>query len=154
MKKIILLIILLAFLAGGAIGGMAMLGIGPFPQWLNLQKSPVAKAAPPPPEESKKLYYDVGSYIVPVVKDRQSSREISIDLSIEVLPKDAERIGAALPKLQNAFTAALFEVIQRHFDPRSAADKQAIHDRLLIEAAKVFGEGAVTDIIIRAMYER
>jgi len=156
MKKAIVIIVLLAVLFGTAIGAMAMLGVGPFSSLAGKKDAEKPKAEAPPAEEAgpRTLTYEVGSFIIPLIENHGIARQVGMDLSIEVQAKDAPRISLQIPKIQNAFTIELYDFVPHHSDAHSAADKQAIHDRLLKIANKVFGDGAVHEVNIKSIYER
>ena len=161
MKKIIIIVIILILLLGGGVGVMSMLGIGPFAN-LDIFKKDEKKdekkaeegmeeATPAAP---KSVYYDAGSYIIPVVENHAIVRQVGIDLSIEVDPKQSVRVGSELPRLQDAFVTALFDTIPRYSDTKSSANKQAIHDRLMAVSTKMFGAGVIRDVYIKSIYDR
>jgi hypothetical protein len=156
MKKAIVIIVLLALLFGGAVAGMAMLGIGPFAALAGKKVAEKEKVEAPPAEEAgpHTLTYEIGSFIVPLIENHGIARQVGMDLSVEVEGKDASRISQEIPKLQNAFTFELYDFVPHHSDAHSAADKQAIHDRLLKVANKLFGEGSVREVNIKSIYER
>jgi len=156
MKKAIVIILLLAILLGGVIGGMAMLGLGPFSALAPKKGAETEKVEAPPAEEAgpRLLTYEIGSFIIPLIANHGIARQVGMDLSIEVEVKDAPRISQQIPRLQNAFTFELYDFVPHHSDAHSAADKQAIHDRLLKVANKVFGEDSVHEVNIKSLYER
>lgn len=155
MKKIIVIIVLLALLIGGGVAAMAMLGMPPFDHLL--AKTDKVEAPKPEPEAAaapRALVYDVGSFIIPLVRKRSIARQIGMDLSVEVEPKAGSLVAGSMPKLQNAFMIELYDFVPNHSDVHSAADRQAIHDRLLKVASRVFGEGAVREVNVKSLYER
>lgn len=160
MKKIIFLVVVLLLLLGAGVGVAMYLQIGPFAK--NAEAKPEEKKdeAPKPAEGEgaaippKAVFYDAGSYIIPVVENHMITRQVGLDLSIEVDPKQSIRIGSELPRLQDAFVSTLFDTVPHYSDTKSAANKQAIHDRLLATANKMFGPGAVREVYIKSIYDR
>ena len=156
MKKAIIIIVLLAILLGGGVAAMAVLGVGPFSSLAAKGEAEKPKVEALPAEEAvpHTMTYEVGTFIVPLIEKRGIARQVGMDLSVEVEVKDAPRISAEIPKLQNAFTIELFDFVPRHSNAHSSADKQAIHDRLLKVANKLFGDGSVHEVNIKSIYER
>ena len=151
------MVIPLVLVLGGVAGAGYFFKIGPaagvINQLLSTRKV-VAEAPPPVPAAPTTRTIDIGTYIIPIVQDHAIRRQIGMDMLIEVSPKDAEKIGTQLPRLQNAFLVGLYDFIPLHADPKSAADKRAIRDRLVFIANQMFGAGAVHNIVMKAMYVR
>ena len=152
MKKIIILVVLVLLLGGGGVAVMSALGQGPFAELWKKQFG--EKAPPPPPPPLPAAVYDLGSYTIPLIDKHNISRQVGMDIEIEVDGKISEKVNQELPRLQNAFTVELFDLVPRHPNTHSAADKKAIHDRLLSLATKIYGEGMIHDVVIKSMSDR
>jgi len=157
MKKLIVIILVLLLLIGGGLGVMTMLGKGPFAQILAEQQkkkeeeaAKLAAEAPPPAT----VFFDLGTYIIPVVQRRNIVKQVGLDMEIEVEARVQAKVAAEMPRLQNSINLDLYDIIPNHMDVRSAADKEAIRDHLIALGNREFGEGAVHDIVIKSMYYR
>lgn len=155
MKKIILIVVLLLVLGVGVIGGLSAFGMGPFPDLLHQSKTDTAtKDAPPPPPAVKDRTYDLGTFIIPLVSSRAIGRQVGMDLSVVVTEAAAPKIGAQLPRLQNAILVDLYDFVPQHADTRSETDREAIHQHLRKVADKMFGDNAIRDVVIKSLYDR
>jgi flagellar basal body-associated protein FliL len=157
MKKLILVILVILLLAGGGIGVMTVMGQGPFAALLAEQQKKKAeeeakKAAEAPPLPT--VFFDLGTYIIPVVQKRSIVKQVGLDMEIEVEQSVQAKVAAEMPRLQNAINLDLYDVVPNHMDVKSLADKQAIRDHLVALANKEFGEGMVHDVVIKSMYYR
>lgn len=154
MKKIILIVILVVILAIGAIGGLAMFGKGPFPNLLKSFTSPEKPPAEATVAEVKERVYDLGTFIIPLISQHSIGRQIGMDLAIAVDAGAASHVASELPRLQNALLVDLYDFVPQHSDTHSAADKEAIHQRLIKVASRLFGETAIHDVVIKSLYDR
>jgi hypothetical protein len=154
MKKVIVIVILVAILAIGAIGGLAMFGKGPFPNLIKPFKSsegtPTAEAVADAPER----VFDLGTFIIPLVSKHAIGRQIGMDLAIAVDADSAGRVASEIPRLQNALLVDLYDFVPQHSDAHSAADKEAIRQRLVKVAGHLFGEKAIHNVVIKSLYDR
>ncbi len=154
MKKIIVIVVLVAILVVGAIGGLAMFGKGPFPNLIKPFKSSEGPPAAEPVAEVKERLFDLGTFIIPLVVKHTITRQIGMDLAIAVDGDSAGRVAGELPRLQNALLVDLYDFIPLHSDPHSAADKEAIRQRLVKVASRLFGEKAIHNVVIKSLYDR
>ncbi|PKU25560.1 hypothetical protein [Telmatospirillum siberiense] len=156
MKKVIIIVVLVVILILGVIGGLSMFGMGPFPNLLTSLKSE-EKAAPaeqPVAAESRDRVYDLGTFIIPLVAKHAIGRQIGMDLAIVVDVESAGKVAAELPRLQNALLVDLYDFVPQHADAHSAGDREAIHQRLIKVACRLFGEKAIHDVVIKSLYDR
>lgn len=157
MKKLIVIILILLLLLGGGVGVMTFLGKGPFAQMLAEQEkkkaeeaAKAAAEAPPPPT----VFFDLGTYIIPVVQRRNIVKQVGLDMEIEVSASAQAKVAAEMPRLQNAVNLSLYDLVPNHMDVRNPADKEAIRQSLIALGNKEFGEGAIHDVVIKSMYYR
>lgn len=158
MKKLVILIVLILLLAGGGLGVLTVLGKGPFAEMLAKQmeakKAEEAKQAEEAKAAPATVFFDLGTYIIPVVQKHDIAKQIGLDMEIEVEVRVQAKVGAEMPRLQNAVNLDLYDFLPRHADVKSAADRAAIREHLIALGNKLFGEGAVHDVVIKSMYYR
>jgi hypothetical protein len=154
MKKIILLLILALILGVGTIGGLAMFGKGPFPNLTKSFQSVIGSSTTEPTAETKDRVYDLGTFIIPLITNHAIGRQIGMDLAVVVDADAAGRVSSDLPRLQNALLVDLYDFIRLHSDTHSAADKEAIRQRLVKVAQHLFGENAIHNVVIKSLYDR
>jgi hypothetical protein len=150
MKRILLIVLLIAVLGGGGAAASIFLHIGPLAHVLK-PKEPAAPPPPPPPPSHDVV--PVGSFSIPVIQDHGISRSFGIDIAVDVMTADRNKLDAVMPRLVNAYTLALFEIVPNHSDPHSAIDKKAIHDRLVVIGDKTVGKGLIQDVVIKSVYD-
>ncbi len=150
MKRILFVVFLIALLAGGGAAASIYLHVGPLANIMKPKEAP-APAPPPPPQHNELA---VGSFVVPLVQDHAISRLIGLDIALDVLAQDQPKVEPQLPRIMNAFTLALYEIVPVHSDAHSAADKKAIHDRLVATGDRVVGKGLIQDVILKSIYDR
>jgi hypothetical protein len=144
----------LVILAVGTIGGLSMFGLGPFPNLINPVKAPEAKPVVEQPAEAKDRVFDLGTFIIPLVSKHVIGRQVGMDLMIVVSADAALRVSSELPRLQNAMLVDLYDFVPQHSDTHSAADKEAIRQRLVKVGSRLFGEGAIHNVVIKSLYDR
>jgi|GEM_PF-1419438 len=159
MKKLIIVILIFILLIGGGLGVMTALGQGPVAKMLAEQKvkkeeearkaAEIAASTPPPT-----VFFDLGTYIIPLVKHHDISRQVGLDMEIEVLATVQNKVNNTIPQLQNAVNVDLYDFLPRHADTKSAADRKAIREHLIALGNRMYGDGAVRDIVIKSMYDR
>jgi flagellar basal body-associated protein FliL len=151
MKRILLVVFLIALLGGGLAAASVFLHVGPLANLIKPKEPPGPMAPPPPPAHAE---IPVGSFVVPVVQDHAISRLFGLDVALDVLVTDQNKVESQLPRIMNAFTLALYEVVPSHSDSHSAADKKAIHDRLVATGDRVVGKGLIQDVVLKSVYDR
>jgi hypothetical protein len=151
MKRILIIVVLIALLGGGAAAASIFLHIGPLANVLKPKEPPKPPPPPPPPAHDEVA---VGSFIIPVIQDHGIGRSLGMDLALDVLATDKAKVDPQMPRLINAFTLTLFEIVPNHSDSHSAADKKAIHDRLMLVADRTLGKGLIQDVVIKSIYDR
>lgn len=151
MKRILIIVVLIALLGGGAAAASIFLHVGPLANVLKPKEPPKPPAPPPPPSHDELV---VGSFIIPVIQDHAIGRSLGMDIALDVLSTDKTKVDPKMPLLVNAFTLTLYEIVPKHSDSHSAADKKAIHDRLMQVAERIVGKGLVQDVVIKSIYDR
>jgi hypothetical protein len=154
MKKIILIVILLVLVALGVIGGLSMFDMGPFPNLIKSFKSSESKPVVEQPAEVRDRIFDLGTFIIPLVNKHAIGKQVGMDLVIVVDADAALRVSEEMPRLQNAMLADLYDFVPQHADTHSAANKEAIRQRLVKLAGRMFGESAIHDVVIKSLYDR
>ncbi len=66
-----------------------------------------------------------------MIQDHGVTRSLGADIALDVMTAERSKIDPQMPRLINAFTLALYDIVPNHSDTHSAADKKAIHDRLM-----------------------
>lgn len=155
MKKIVV-IVPVFLLLGGVVGGLTAMGKGPLAEFLAEQKKAkeekaAGKAAEAPPPS---VFFDLGTYVVPVMQGKTLVRQVGFDMVVEVDPSAKDKVAAAMPRLQNTVNLGLNSIVPGHMDIENPGDKEAIRAYLTARANMLFGQGSIRDIVIKSMYYR
>ena len=151
MKRLFVILLAIVLLSTGGLGGAAMFGYGPLAPLFGTDKK---KEEPPPPPPPKLRVITLGTFIIPVIENHTIARQIGMDVDLRVDPAQNDKVTGELTRLHNAYLLRLYEVVPRHSDPRSAFDRQVIHDELMRISDDVCGEGAVREVVIKSIYGR
>lgn len=151
MKRIIIIVLVIALLGGGAAAASIFLHVGPLANLMKPKEPPKPPPAPPPPAHDEA---PVGSFVIPVIQDHGIGRSLGMDIALDIMQSDKSKIDAQMPRIINAFTLALYEIVPSHSDSHSAADKKAIHDRLMAVGDRIVGKGLIQDVVIKSIYDR
>ena len=153
MRRYIIMGVLFVLVASSGVAASALLHIGPFANLLGpahrVAKQAQTAAPPSPPAKVQ-----VGSFSIPIIAEHQLQHLVGIDVELSVAPTKVGMVTNGMPKLRDAFTMALLDLIPVQADVHSAATKKAIHDRLTRAAEKVYGKGVVLDVRIKGIYDR
>lgn len=150
MKKLIILLVLLALAGGGVLGGMAVMGMGPLAKYMT-PKEDVPTAAPPPPPAARLI--DIETIGVPIIEGSAVTRRIFFNLQLDVAPENAEAVKAVLPRVQSAFLQELLIYLPRHLRDRDKLDTTLVQQQLLLSARKVAGS-RVRGVMIKNFNEQ
>ncbi|TAN49824.1 MAG: hypothetical protein EPN26_10815 [Rhodospirillales bacterium] len=146
MKKLIFLIVILVLLGGGAVGAMAVFGIGPF------AKAEKTVAAPPPP--AKVSYVDMDALSIPVFITDQKPRQVYMTLRLEIKDTERKKVEAMMPRIRDNILTDLHKALPEHLKNRKTTDLNLIKPRMVAQAAKALGPGIVTDVLVVEIFER
>jgi flagellar basal body-associated protein FliL len=146
MKKLIILVLAIVLLGGGAVGAMAVFGIGPF------AKPQSTAAAPPPPV--KPTYVDLEAISIPVFIPDQKPRQVFMTLRLETSDEGFKRVKAMEPKIRDVLITDLHNVLPDHLKNRKTTDLTLLKPRMIADVAKALGPGVVTDVLVIEIFER
>jgi flagellar basal body-associated protein FliL len=146
MKKVLILIVVLVLLGGGAVGAMAVFGIGPFAKPTNV-------AAPPPPTK-KVMYVDMQALSIPVFIPDQKPRQVFMTLRLETNEDVYKKVTAMEPRIRDVLLTDLHNVLPDHLKDRKTTDLTQLKPRMIADIAKVIGPGVVTDVLVIEIFER
>lgn len=147
MKKVLFLVLMLLLLGGGAIGAMAVFGIGPF------AKPQGAKTEAPKPAP-KTAYLDMDSLSIPVFIPDEKPRQVFMTLRLETLEARFKDVKAMEPKIRDVLLTDLHNVLPQHLKNRRTTDLTQLKPRMIDDIAKVMGPGVVTDVLVVEILER
>jgi hypothetical protein len=150
MKRIIFLVLLVILLAVAGLGVAGHFNKGPLAPLLF--KGPVEEPPPPPPPPHRIVY--LGEIITPIVRNHAIETQIGMDIDIDVFADHFDKLNTMLPLIDHRVRMELYDFLPIHADTQSAADKQAVHDRVQWIVESTVGPGVVKDVSLRTFYAR
>lgn len=151
MKKIIIILVLLVLIAGGALGGLAIAGMGPLAMYFAESKpeSVAADLSEAPPG-----LVDLETIAVPIFEGNLVRSRLFLNVQISVDPASGGTVAANMPRLQDAVLSDLLVYMPFHLRDRDKVDLSLVRNRLLKVARKVAGDSAVREVTITSAFER
>jgi hypothetical protein len=150
MKKYLFLVLLVLLLAVAGLGAAGHFGKGPLAPLLH--KGPVEPDPPPPPPPHRIVY--IGEIITPIVKNHAIESQIGMDVDVDILAEGFDKLNGLLPLIDHRIRMELYDFLPNHSDTQSAADRQAVHDRIQWIIESTVGPGIVRDVSVRTFYSR
>jgi hypothetical protein len=153
MVRILILVVSLLILLGGAVGGLYYWGIDPLaklglkPGELKDQAKAAASAAAAAAVKVPPSYVDFGLLVVPVVQNHEVHAQAEIVIRLQVPAGKVEHIALYLPRLQAAYEESMMEFIPGLLRDRGSLDIDPLRDRLLLVSNQVF-PNEILDVII------
>jgi hypothetical protein len=144
MKKYLFLALLLVLLVVAGLGAAGHFGKGPLAPLLH--KGPAEPEPPPKPPPHRIVY--LGEIITPIVRNHAIESQIGMDVDVDVFAEGFDKLNGLMPLIDHRVR------MEPHGDTHSAADRQAVHDRVQWIIESTVGPGIVRDVTIRTFYSR
>ena len=150
MKRIFFPLLVLLLLAVAGLGAAGRFGHGPLAPFLHKEigETPATEPQVPP------RIVSIGEVVIPIVRNHVIERQIGMDIDIAVNPDHLDHLNLLLPRIENNVRLDLIDYLPSHSNVHSAADRQAVHDRVLKVMTEVAGPGVIRDVVIRTFYSR
>lgn len=145
MKKFIIMVILLLLVTTGVLGGLAVMGMGPFAQYIATQ--PQLPSAAPPPSPVGRLI-DMDTMGIPIIEAGSVTGRMFINLQLDVTSENADAIKLVMPRLQSAFLMELLTYLPRHLRDHDKLDTTLLQQQLLQVAHRV-ARGKVRGVLVK-----
>jgi len=156
MKKLVILIAVFIMLAGGTVGALKYMQIGPFEVDPNTvteedKASALVKAAKAA-LEARPLYVEMDPIQVPVFQGEGVAGTIMIHYKMEALSIDNQQtIARAKRQIGDALIKDFSYYIPRTLRNNKTLDVTLIKYRIIMTSSKLLGEGVVNDALIQSM---
>jgi len=149
MKKIIIIVVFLLVLVGGAVAAMKFLGIGPM---FATEGEKAAGEEAPPAEPPR--FVDLEPLIIPLFQGDKLAGTVNIQLKLETIGADNEKaLVRLLPRLNNAFLVDMHGYVPRLFKKEERLDIEAIRTRLQYVGDKIAGEGVIGNVLVQSVVD-
>jgi flagellar basal body-associated protein FliL len=152
MKKILILVVVILLLAVAALGALGYFGKGPLAPLLFKSDAKDTPPAEPPAPRHRVIF--LGEFVTPIVRNHAVETQIAMDIDLEINIGTSGKLNGLMPIIDHRVRMELYDVLRDHADTHSAADRQAVHDRVLAIVQNTVGPGVVQNVSIRTFYSR
>jgi len=163
LKKLLILVGALLLIAGGAVGVMKLMNLGPFQENTDQQEE-----APPVPT----LFVDMEPLLIPIFQGDEVAATLKFQVKLETIgPENATRIQRLMPKINDLFMRELYDFMPRLLKvlkeeqkidflgllkEEQIKEEQQIHvlvinQRLKLISDKFIGPDLVTKVLIQSV---
>lgn len=151
MKKLIIIFVLVLLVAGGSIGIMKFMGLGPF-------YDPNAEQSEQKPKEieaSEALFVDMEPIMINVMQGGDVMTTIQMEIKIETTGKEnIIDIKRRLPVYKDAFMQDLHSFVPRMLNEIQRLDLPTIKQRLQLIAERIAErDGMINSILIQSILD-
>lgn len=153
MVRLIIIIVTLLVLAGGAFSGLVAFRV--VPDYLGLGIALEEPPPPPPPPPVRPDYVDIEPFLLPVIlEDGTLERRLYIDLRLEVKPGSGSEVRQHMPVLHDAFVRYLHQWIPMWRRDNPDIDLTVMKQRLKEVADRVVGSGRVQAVLLQGIFDQ
>ncbi len=150
MKKLILIFVAVLLIAGGTIGAMKFLGLGPFAPPPGEAEAPAPRSAEP-----EALFVDMEPIMINVMQGGDVLATIQMEIKLETAGRDnIIDIKRNLPHYKDAFMRDLHSFVPRMFREIERLDLPTIKQRLQLISDRIAGQqGIVNGVLIQSIID-
>lgn len=151
MKKLIIIFVLVLLIAGGTIGVMKFMGLGPF----EVPESEQTEQKPKEIEAPEALFVDMEPIIINVVQAGAVVTTIQMEIKIETSGNEnIIDIKRRLPVYKDAFMRDLHSFVPRMLNEIQRLDLPTIKQRLQLIAERIAErEGMINSVLIQSIID-
>lgn len=148
MKKVILLVVILLVLAGGAVGAMYFMQLGPFEP-----KEPVKKTQEEIELEKEATTTTVAikPFNIPIFQGERVAGSIQVQFELEVPIGQEEAINEKMVRLEDAYLRDLYVYLPQLLRNKETLDVLALKRRLKRVSEKIVGPDIIEDVLIQSV---
>lgn len=162
MFRLLLIVFALVAALGGGAGGLVHFAVIPdftggfIANVVGVvgQDNAAHDGAPPPPPRVEPVYMQMSPLLIPVIQNGELKRNIYIALRVELEPEKRAEGEAAMPRLQDLYMRALYDMVPEQQKEQPNLDLDKIRERLLQISDRAIGKGVVKDIIFQSVFSR
>lgn len=164
MIRLFIIVFALVAAVGGGLGGLVHFAIipdftgGMIANVVGVVGQPPAEGgeaeAPLAPTPVEPVYVQMSPMLIPVIQGGELKRNIYIALRIELVKEKEAEGHAALPRLQDLYLRALYDLVPEQQKDKETLDLQKIRERLMVISDRAVGPGVVKGIIFQSVFSR
>ena len=149
MRKLILIFSILVMLAGGTVGSLKWLELGPF------QVKGAVKKIARKVEKDSTVFIDMDPLGIPIFRGNKVAATIQIQVKLETNGEDnAEKIKHLMPVLTDAYVRDLHSFLPRLLRSEERIDVLIIKQRLQFIGNKVAGKGLIDNVLVQSVIDQ
>ncbi len=164
MKRILFIVFIMVFVAGGGIAGLMVLEIipNPFATPEAEMAEDEADASGPggaggdqgfvPPERAP-ILYSLEDLIIPVILDANVIKRVYITARLEIAPGNRAAVDNGLSRMESALNENLIVYFQDHFAKNRRLNIRGIKQVMVRSAEQVYGD-MVSDVLLLTVFEQ
>lgn len=136
-------------LAGGSVGVMKWMQLGPF-----APEEVAGEETPAPRKSAQPRYVDIDPINVAVIQNNRPRSVVQITVKLEVASeKDANAIQKKMIRLTNALVTDLHDFLPRLLREVDYIELDLLRDRMQFVADKTLGKGLVKQVLIQSVHD-
>jgi hypothetical protein len=152
MKKVMILFVLLLIVAGGAIGALDFLKLGPFQEkQLTAEELDAIAEAKELAGESTTSAISITPFSIPLFQGEQIAGNIQVQFELEVTKGKEEEVNSKIIRLEDAYLRDLYVFLPRLLRNKEKLDVIALKRRIMQITEKIIGPGIVEDVLIQSV---
>lgn len=145
MKKLVLAFALMVLIAGGTVGVLKWLKLGPFSVEEVVEETTKPKQEPP-------RFVEADPLAIPIFQDERAAATIHIQLKLETIGQENYGlVYKAKAKLRDAYLTELHSFIPRMLKKTERIDIGILKTRLQMVTDRVMGPRVVTDVLVQSV---
>ena len=145
MKKMIIMIVLVAVLAGGGYFAWTT-----FSAEEGEEETATASAPSGDEADDKLLFVDLDAITAPFIRDGRFAQYVVITITLEVADDDAKDTARRnIPRLRDAFVSELHALAAIRSPQQRLINLERVKARMMAGAERVLGQGIVTDVLVQ-----
>lgn len=152
MKKVIVLLVVLLVIAGGAVGALYFLKMGPFEEKaLTAEELDAIAEAKELAGEETTTAISISPFTIPLFQGEQISGSIQVQFQLEVTKGLEDGVNSKLIRLEDAYLRDLYAFLPRLLRNKENLDVIALKRRIMRITEKIVGPDIVEDVLIQSV---
>ena len=158
MKRMLFIIFIMIFVAGGAVAGLMVFEIIPNPfaeDEAEIAEGSEAEGGGKPafvPPDRAPILYPLEDLVIPVIVDARVIKRVYITARMQIVFGNRSAVEKGLSRMENALNENLIVYFQDHFSKQRRADPRGIKKIMVKAAEEVYGS-MVSDVLLLTVFE-
>ena len=147
MRKLVVIVLAILILVGGAVAAMKWLALGPF------EVVATGEEETKPKEEA--ILIDMEPLVLQVIREGQIAATIEFQIKLETTGQvNASFLNGRLAQVSDAFVRDLHGFLPRLFKKKERLDVTIVKDRLKLVGERLLGKGYIDGVLVQSAIEK